>query len=104
MMPLGVLTMPFAIPLMGLCLALAAPPENETRQLNLAARNAVIGVVTAAAFAVVATFPAETVFLLSAFGPDAAELLLAVSAALAVGLPPALRESPVLDNRAAPAR
>ena len=46
-----------------------------------------VAVLAVVAYAVVALFPYETVFLLSVVGADWAELVIAVAAALAVGLP-----------------
>ena len=81
LMPLGVLNLLFAIPLMGLCFTVATPPDDEGRRLTLTARNALVAVLAMAAFAVVAMFPYETVLLLSVVGAEWAELVIALAAA-----------------------
>jgi hypothetical protein len=104
LMVLGLLGMLFAIPLIGIVLAWAAPVEDGSRQVQLTVRTVIILMVALLCGAVVAMLPAATPLLLAVFGDRAALIVVSAVGTLAVALPLALRESPVTDGAAAPRR
>src|SRR6476469_5797099 len=98
LIPLGALGIVFALPLIGVILAWAAPAARGTAQVRLSVRTVVVLVLALACCMVVALLPHETVFFLKIFRSDFGLLAVALASVLAVALPLTLRESPTPDR------
>ena len=95
LIPLGVLPIIIALPVMGLLLALGAPPDTvpAARPLARNRRNAVLGVLVLLALAVVALQPRLLGLLLTLFGIEQYTLVVTLLAVAALALPLAMAES-----------
>ena len=91
LIPLGVLPILFAVPVIGLVLAWGAPGDN--RPLVWGPRNAVMGLAVVFAGAVVVLQPQLQALLISAFGIDQSALVVTLNAVTAMGLPLAMADS-----------
>jgi peptidase M23-like protein len=97
---LGVLLFMLVLPVIGVVLALGAPPDHviHARSIARRPRNAVLGVVLAAALAVVILHPDLSLPLVTLFGLDGSGLAVIVLAVVALALPLAMTDAPT-DTR-----
>jgi hypothetical protein len=101
--PLGVLPILFALPLIGILLAWAAGPDHllELRTVRTDGRNVAFGVVAAGAAGVVALQTYMQPLLIQTFGLEQYELVISLLAVLAMALPLGMRReapSTVVDG------
>ena len=92
-MAIGLLGLQFALPLIGVCLAFAAPPDDASRGIRPTPRNVAVALLALGGQLIVLMLPAETVFLLSTVGEDVALALIALAGVAATAVPLAMRES-----------
>ena len=92
---LGVLPFIFALPVIGVVLALGAPPDHVAHARSIARRprNAVIGVALVAALAVVVGQPQLSLPLVTLFGLDGSGLAVMCLAVVALALPLAMADA-----------
>jgi hypothetical protein len=96
LIPAGVLPLIVVLPVIGLVLALGAPPDHvpEARPLAGRRRNAVLGALLIASCAVVVLQPQLSLPLYRLFGPELTGLVVALLAVLVLALPLTMAESP----------